>query len=115
MNILNVYIKKYLKENRHRTALSIASIALAAAMIFSMSAIMTSIYVSINESLVRSTGNYHAVFTDVNQNFASYLDMNMKIEEEMKVQHYGVSYLSDSMNKQKAYLCLLYTSPSPRD
>lgn len=24
MNILNVYIKKYLKENRHRTALSIA-------------------------------------------------------------------------------------------
>ncbi|PXX77266.1 ABC transporter permease [Dielma fastidiosa] len=112
MNILNVYIKKYLKENQHRTALSIASIALAAAMIFSMSAIMTSIYVSINESLVRSTGNYHAVFTDVNQNFASYLDMNMKIEEEMKVQHYGVSYLSDSMNKQKAYLRLLGFSSS---
>lgn len=107
MNILKIYIKKYLKENKYRTALSIASIALAAAMIFSLSAIMTSIYVSINESLVRSTGNYHALFTDVSDNFEDYLDLNMKIEEEMKVQHYGVSYLSDSMNKQKEYLRLM--------
>lgn len=112
MNILKTYIKKYLKENKYRTALSIASIALAAAMIFSLTTIMTSIYVSINESLVRSTGNYHAVFTDVSDNFESYLDLNMKIEDEMKVQHYGVSYLSDSMNKQKEYLRLMGFSPS---
>lgn len=107
MNILHTYVKKNLKANSHRTLLMVFSIALATAMLFSALAIVTSVYESINQSLIKSYGNYHTVFEDVDDEFAGYLNHNMQVSKIMQVQKYGVEPLAENYSRNKHFINIL--------
>lgn len=107
MNILYEYIRKSLRRNRKRTTLTITSIVLATALLFSVLAFMSALNSNMNENLKRSTGNYHVKFEDVQPDFESYLNHNLLLDSLMKIQSYGISPLHESKNEDKGYLKVL--------
>ena len=106
MNILYEYIRKNLRLYRQRTLLTLMSIALATASLFTALSFLLSLNNNLNESVKRSTGNYHVTFNQIDSEFESYLDYNLFVDQQMKVQNYGFSYLYESQNIKKPFLKL---------
>lgn len=104
MNILRRYIHQTLKNNKQRTLLSLISLMLATALLFSVSSLILASYRSVSNSIKQSSGNYHVQFVDVSPEFRSYLSHNLKVESMLSVQHLGVSPLLESYNEEKIYL-----------
>lgn len=107
MDILYEYIRKSLRRHRKRTTLTITSIALAAALLFSALAFMSALNNNMNENLKRSTGNYHVKFNVVEPDFEGYLNHNLLLDSLMKIQDYGLSPLKESKNEDKRYVKIL--------
>ena len=62
MNILRRYIQQTLRTNKQRTPLSLLSLILATALLFSVTSLVLASYRSVNASVVQSSGNYHVEF-----------------------------------------------------
>ena len=107
MNILRRYIQQTLRTNKQRTALSLLSLILATALLFSVTSLVLASYRSVNASVVQSSGNYHVEFKNGTQEFVNYLEHNLKVESLLKVQHLGLSPLNDSFNEERTYLQVL--------
>ncbi len=107
MNILRRYIQQTLRTNKQRTALSLLSLILATALLFSVTSLVLASYRSVNASVVQSSGNYHVEFKNGTQEFVNYLEHNLKVESLLKVQHLGLSPLNESFNEERTYLQVL--------
>lgn len=106
MKALREYVRKYLINNKRRTALSISAITIATALIFTVLTLAYNAYQSINTSISQSTGNYHVVFYNVSDEFESYMNHNVKIDNIGKVARLGSISVKESKNEDKPYLNL---------
>lgn len=80
MNILFTYIRKYLISNKLSTLITIFSISCASAMFFIVTCLGINSVMGLYDSSINTYGNYHAVYTNVSDDFIDSLNLHTKIE-----------------------------------
>ena len=81
MNILFTYVRKYLLKNKISTFISIFSISCASALFFVVLSLGINTLNGINDTTINLYGNYHALYTNVSNDFVTSLDLHAKVDK----------------------------------
>lgn len=106
MNILFTYIRKYLQFNKISTFISILSLTIATAFFYIVVCLGINTTVGLNDMIVNSYGNYHTVFSDVDDSFIRSLYLHEQIKQVNIVEYQKQIYMDcfQSDDKDSFYL-----------
>lgn len=107
MNVFNKLTIKYLKRNKTRTFVTILGIVLSAAMICGITTFATSIQNYMLRGAIYSEGQWHGSMFNTDQNTASEVLNNSKVETGTLLQQLGYAMLDGSKNEFKPYIYVL--------
>lgn len=106
MNILAVYIRKYLQKNKISTILSTLSLMCASIFFYIVVCLSVNTIIGLQDFTINSFGNYHAVFENVNDDFIRSLQLHGQIDKVNIVEFKNQIYLDNfqSVEKESFYL-----------
>lgn len=104
MNILDKLTIRNLKLNKKRTLVTIVGIILSTAMICAVAGMVTSFQKSLEDSTIRTDGNYHITFKDVPKEELKYIQNNRDIKDSFLTYKLGYANLEGSKNDAKPYI-----------
>lgn len=107
MSVFNRLTIKYLKQNKTRTLVTILGIVLSAAMICGITTFATSIQDYMLRGAIYSEGQWHGSMFNTDQNAASEVLNNSKVETGTLLQQLGYAMLDGSKNEFKPYIYVL--------
>lgn len=101
MNILFVYIRKYLQKNKLSTFLSTLSLICASIFFYIVICLSINTMIGLKEFTINSIGNYHAVFQNVNDDFIRSLQLHGQIDQVNVVEIKEHVYLDNLQSSEK--------------
>ena len=106
MNILAIYIRKYLQKNKISTILSTLSLMCASIFFYIVVCLSINTIIGLRDFTINSFGNYHAVFENVNDDFIRSLQLHGQIDKVNIVEFKNQIYLDNfqSIEKESFYL-----------
>lgn len=107
MNILFTYIRKYLLNNKISTFYSILSLLTASSLFYIVVCLGTNTIIGMNDSIIRSFGNYHAVYRNVDDTFIDSLNLHDKTTQVNIVEYKKQLYVESLQSKEKDSLYIL--------
>ncbi len=106
MEILRNLTIKHLLMNKRRTLVTIIGIILSTALMVGIGLLFSSLYQATYEDAIKSYGDYHTVFKNIDGEKTNVLINNLKVKEVYYEKNIGYSYLDGSKNEDKIYLKL---------
>lgn len=106
MNILAIYIRKYLQKNKISTILSTLSLMCASIFFYIVVCLSVNTIIGLQDFTINSFGNYHAVFENVNDDFIRSLQLHGQIDKVNIVEFKNQIYFDNfqSIEKESFYL-----------
>ena len=115
MNILFVYIRKYLQENKLSTIISTFSLMCASIFFYLVVCLSVNTFIGMHDFANNSFGKYHAVFENVEDDFIESLQLHGQIERVNIVEYKEHIYLDNFQSENKNSFYLLGIDPSTFD
>ena len=106
-NILNKFTMRSLKLNIKRTIATCIGIILSTALICAVAGVFSSFQTTLLNRAIKSDGDYHTLFYDVEKEDQKYILQNRNVENYFITQGVGYSKLEGSINDYKPYLYLM--------
>lgn len=106
MNIINKLTIRQLKLNKKRTLITIIGVIISVAMITAVATLGISYLDLMKRQVIANDGEWHVLYSNVNKKNINSLKDNSNTESMILSKEIGYSYLKDSKNKRKPYLCL---------
>lgn len=106
MNIINKLTIRQLKLNKKRTLITIIGVILSVAMITAVATLGISYLDLMKRQVITNDGEWHVLYSNVNKKNINSLKSNSNTDSMILSKEIGYSYLKDSKNKRKPYLCL---------
>ena len=115
MDFIKLFTIKNIKRNKKRTIVTIIGVMLSAALICTVAGMTASFIKSLQENAIKTEGNYHAIFYDVDNGVTNLIEDNVHVKKSGKVQKLGFAKLPGVETEYMPYVQIFSFDKGARD